>query len=114
MAEAREKKTVDIDVVGCTDEQIDHLQYLISCWETYCDRDRERTGMWREDGIKGNTYFALCKVRRAWRQVLGKGAPARVPSRDHYVDLINYSVFCLQIIDDPDLSSDAKIDGEVF
>jgi hypothetical protein len=95
------------------DELYRHAQVLVQAFATYTVRDRERRGVWRRSGIKGQVFHLFAKAERAFMEVM----QGRAPNNDHFIDAINYAVFAARLIDDFDLTharvpADAELNGE--
>jgi hypothetical protein len=67
------------------------------CFDLFVERNRERHSVWRRSGLRGQTFEVFAKAERAYTQVF---TAQEVPNRDHYRDMINYSIFALILMDE--------------
>lgn len=64
---------------------------LLDAFDKYLERNRERSGLWRRSGLRGQTQNVFAKGERAFEQVM-RGT---IPNEDNYIDAIVYSAFAL-------------------
>jgi hypothetical protein len=80
------------------DELYRHAEVLVRAFATYAIRERERRGVWKRSGIKGQAFHLFAKAERAFMSIMS----GQVPNVDHFVDAINYSAFAVRLLDDGD------------
>jgi hypothetical protein len=78
------------------DELVSYCRVLLKSFSIYLDRNKDRKGVWRNSGLRGQTLNVFAKAERAFGQVMG----GTIPDEDHFIDCINYSVFALILLDD--------------
>lgn len=72
----------------------EHFEVLLDAMKIHAERERERSGVWRRSGIKGQVFHCLAKAERAFSQAMR----GELPNWDNFMDLINYAAFGARLL----------------
>lgn len=73
---------------------IEQLNIFARAMKIHEEREKERQGVWRRSGIKGQVTHVFAKAERAFREVFQNN---KIPNEDHLYDVINYAAFALRL-----------------
>lgn len=84
------------DSQKATVEEQQFFMVMRECYDKFIERNRERHGVWKRSGLRGQTHEIFAKAERAYMDVF---IAQTFPDRDHYRDLVNYSLFAMMLLD---------------
>lgn len=70
-------------------DDVDVARVLLRTYELYLERNSERKAVWKNSGLKGQTFNIFSKAERAFHEI----EHGELPNMDNYLDGILYNVF---------------------